>query len=111
MSYQKEARTAGGKLLRSLREAHSKTQLDVELEGSLGIGYLQRLELGKVQHPERDTLERILEALKATFAERREVLERFGYALAITAPTETEIRWAIEAFQSEVKDESIPVYL
>src|SRR5258706_12950368 len=106
MGYQKEARTAGGKRLRALREARNMTQLDVELEGSLGIGYLQRLELGKVQHPERDTLERILAALGAKFGEHREVLELFGYVLAITVPTESEIRWAIDVFQAEVKNES-----
>jgi transcriptional regulator with XRE-family HTH domain len=111
MSYQREARTAGGNRLRALREARNMTQLDVELEGSLGIGYLQRLELGKVQHPERDTLERILAALGANFGERREVLELFGYALAITVPTEAEIRWAIDVFQAEVENESLPVYL
>ncbi len=111
MGYQKEARTAGGKRLRALREARNMTQLDVEFEGSLGIGYLQRLELGKVQHPERDTLERLLAALGANFGERREVLELFGYALVITVPTEAEIRWAIDVFQAEVENESLPVYL
>src|SRR5262245_45540690 len=114
MSYIKhhtQARTAGGNRLRALREARHMTQLDVEFEGSLGIGYLQRLELGKVQHPERETLERILEALNATFAERHEVLELFGYALPFTAPTEAEIRWAIDVFQAEVENERLPVYL
>src|SRR5260221_14436111 len=109
MGYQKEARTAGGKRLRALREARNMTQLDVEFEGSLGIGYLQRLELGKVQHPERDTLERLLAALGANFGERREVLELFGYALVITVPTEAEIRWAIDVFQAGGENKSLPV--
>src|SRR5258706_12828737 len=109
MSHQKAPRTPGGIRLRGLRETYGKTQLDVELDGSLGIGYLQRLELGKVQHPERDTLERLLAALGANFGERREVLELFGYALVITVPTEAEIRWAIDVFQAEVENESLPV--
>jgi transcriptional regulator with XRE-family HTH domain len=111
MSHQKAPRTPGGNRLRALRETYGQTQLDVELDASLGIGYLQRLELGKVQHPERDTLERILAALGVSFIERREVLGLFGYAVAISVPNELETRWAIDVFQSEVNRDSIPIYL
>jgi transcriptional regulator with XRE-family HTH domain len=48
--------TPGGKRLRALRNDYGKTQLAVELDANLGTGYLQRLETGKVQQPERDTL-------------------------------------------------------
>src|SRR5436190_16220399 len=106
MSHQKAPRTPGGIRLRALRETYSKTQLDVELDAGLGIGYLQRLELGKVQYPERNTLERILAALGVSFIERREVLGLFGYAVAISMPSEIETRWAIDVFQSEVKQDS-----
>ncbi len=43
--------TPGGNRLRALREYRGRTQLDVELDASLGIGYLQRVESGKVRHP------------------------------------------------------------
>src|SRR5712675_1628857 len=88
--------TPGGRRLKALREATGQSQLAVELEANLGLGYLQRLERGKVQQPERDTLERILPALRVeSFTERRAVLALFGYALATVAPNETEVHWAI----------------
>jgi len=111
MSHQKEPRTPAGIRLRALRESCGKTQLDVELDANLGIGYLQRLELGKVQHPERETLERLLAALGVSFLERREVLELFGYVVALSAPDEAETNWAIGVFQSELKQQTLPVYL
>lgn len=111
MGHQKTPNTLGGIRLRALRATYGKTQLDVELDASLGIGYLQRLERGKVQHPERDTLERILAALGVSFIERREVLGLFGYTVAVSLPNEAETHWAIDIFQSEVKQDSIPSYL
>src|SRR5262245_2717800 len=103
--------TPGGKRLRALREFHGKTQLDVELDASLGIGYLQRLELGRVQQPERDTLERILSALHARYTERREILERFGYVVDAPIPDDEEIDWAISVSQTELDRAVFPAYL
>ena len=68
---------SGGKRLKSLREAYGKTQLVVELDASLGTGYLQRIESGRVQQPERETLERILDALCVRYSERCEVMNLF----------------------------------
>ena len=78
MSHYKQPHTPAGLRLRALRESSGKTQLDVELDASLGLGYLQRLELGKVQQPEQATLDRILDALNVSFMERREVLALYG---------------------------------
>lgn len=111
MRHQKSPATRGGAQLRALREACGRTQLDVELDASLGIGYLQRLELGKVQRPERETLERIVEALGATYAQRVEVFACFGYTVPVIAPNAAEIAWAISTFHAESADETIPVYL
>lgn len=103
--------TPGGNRLRALREFYNKTQFDVELDASLGIGYLQRLELGRVKQPERDTLERILAALNAQYTERREVLELFGYIVDAPIPTEHEIEWAISVCQYEINNAVFPAYL
>ena len=103
--------TPGGKRLRALREYHRTTQLEVELEASLGIGYLQRLELGKVQQPERDTLERILLALDAQYTERREILELFGYIVDAPIPDKAEIEWAISVCRTELDHAVFPTYL
>src|SRR5215831_10925384 len=86
--------TPGGNHLKALREYIGKTQMDVELDADLGIGYLQRVESGKVRHPERDTLERILTALGAHYTERRDILELFGYVVETPLPDEDEIGWA-----------------
>lgn len=111
MGYIKAPSTPGGHQLRALRERYGKTQLDVELDANLGIGYLQRLELGKVQHPARDTLERIVEALGATFSERRALFECFGYAIPFSMPTDSEFQWAITVFQAESVSHVTPAYL
>jgi transcriptional regulator with XRE-family HTH domain len=103
--------TPGGNRLRALREACGRTQLDVELDASLGTGYLQRVESGKVRYPERDTLERILTALDARYSDRRTVLELFGYVVDAPLPTETEIRWATDACHDEINRAAFPVYL
>lgn len=94
-----------------LREAAGKTQLEVELDANLGTGYLQRVESGKVQHPERDTLERILAALEARYTERRDILERFGYLVDAPLPTEQEITWAVNLCRAELESAVFPAYL
>lgn len=101
----------GGNRLRALREFYGRTQLDIELDASLGIGYLQRVESGKVQQPERDTLERILAAMGALYTERRDILELFGYLVDAPIPNEAEIRWAAGVCQSEIDSAVFPAYL
>jgi transcriptional regulator with XRE-family HTH domain len=103
--------TPGGNRLKLLREASGKTQLDVELDASLGSGYLQRVESGKVQRPERETVERILAALGARYTERRDILEMFGYIVDTPLPDDAEIEWAIQACQPELHEVIFPAYL
>lgn len=103
--------TPGGNRLRALREYMGQTQLNVELDASLGIGYLQRVESGKVKIPERDTLERILLGLKAGYTERRDILELFGYRVDTPLPTAAEIEAAIDLCKRELEDAVFPAYL
>jgi transcriptional regulator with XRE-family HTH domain len=103
--------TPGGNRLRALREYRGKTQLEVELDASLGIGYLQRVESGKVKYPERDTLERILAALGTHYTERRDTLELFGYVVDAPLPDEAEIRRAVEACRADLEHAVLPAYL
>jgi transcriptional regulator with XRE-family HTH domain len=107
----KSTGTPGGQRLKALREFAGKTQLDVELDANLGMGYLQRVESGKVRHPERDTLERILAALGARYTERRDALEMFGYIVDAPLPDESEIQWAVGIWQSELNGAIFPAYL
>lgn len=103
--------TPSGKRLKALRETAHKTQLEVELDASLGSGYLQRLESGKVKHPERNTLERILAALDARYTQRRDLLELFGYLVDAPLPDESEINWAVALCQAELDSAAFPAYL
>jgi transcriptional regulator with XRE-family HTH domain len=107
----KKSRTVGGNRLKALREFLGKTQLDVELEANLGTGYLQRVESGKVQHPERETIERILSALEARYTQRREILELFGYVMDAPLPDEEDIKWASTMCQAELDTAVFPAYL
>jgi transcriptional regulator with XRE-family HTH domain len=107
----KSSGTPGGNRLRALRDYAGKTQLEVELDASLGIGYLQRVESGKVRYPERDTLERILAALSARYTERRDILELFGYVVDAPLPNQADIQWAVEICQTELNSAVFPAYL
>ncbi len=103
--------TPGGNRLRALRDDCGRTQLDVELDANLGIGYLQRVESGKVKYPERDTLERILTALGAYYTERRDILELFGYVVDAPLPNDEEIAWAVGTCREELRQAVFPAYL
>jgi transcriptional regulator with XRE-family HTH domain len=103
--------TPGGARLRALRERAGRTQLWVELEGDLGAGYLQRVESGRVSQPERVTVERVLDALQAPYADRREILQLFGYAVAGRLPTDAEVAWACEASRRELGAVEFPAYV
>ena len=103
--------TPGGGKLRALRLAAGRTQLWVEAEAELGTGYLQRLESGKIVQPERVTVERILDALGAGYADRRETLGLFGYRTAMPQPTADERAWAARVAQREVDAFPFPAYV
>ncbi len=107
----KHSPTPGGNRLRALREVVGKTQLDVELDAALGSGYLQRVESGKVKHPERETLDRILAALSARYTDRRDVLELFGYVVGTPLPTPGETAWAVAACEAMLRSVAFPAYL
>ena len=103
--------TPGGAKLRAVRQAAGKTQLWVEAEAELGTGYLQRLESGKIVQPECPTVERILDALGASYADRRETLGLFGYRVATPPPTAGERAWAARVAQREVDAFPFPAYV
>lgn len=103
--------TPGGNRLKALRELAGKTQLDVELDAELGSGYLQRVESGKVRHPEKETLERILNALGTRYTERRDVLEVFGYVVNTPLPDTNDLQWAMEACRADLQSAVFPAYL
>jgi transcriptional regulator with XRE-family HTH domain len=105
------ASETGGQYIRRLRMQSMRSQAELEFAAGLGDNYLKRIELGQVARPQRDTLERILDALQPSYAERRNVLELYGYAVQHPLPTQTEIAQAQTIFRQSVADSPIPVQL
>jgi transcriptional regulator with XRE-family HTH domain len=103
--------TLGGRRLQALRKQAGKTQLIVEADAELGSGYMQRIESGKVQQPERATLERILAALDASYSERRDILALFGYLIHTPLPTDAEVVWARAASHEDLHTVPFPAYV
>lgn len=105
-----QAQTSGGQRLRQLRDEAGRTQLWVELEAGLGTGYLQRLESGRVVQPASATLSRILDALDASYNDRRTVMRRFGYRTPTDPPDVKEVRWAHKLAGSQLGEFPFPAY-
>lgn len=101
----------GGARLRDLRQQAHRTQLWVEADADLGTGYLQRVESGKIAQPEPATLERILDALDATYDQRREVLRLYGYGIPAPPPTAEDAARAVAACRRELDEAALPAYL
>jgi transcriptional regulator with XRE-family HTH domain len=106
-----QSKQQGGSKLRELRRQAGKTQLFIELEADLGSGYLQRVEAGKVAQPEKYTLERILNAIGASYDETAEALELFGYTSPKSLPTEKDIAWARTTCLPILQKIMLPAYL
>jgi len=103
--------TPGGLKLRALRDDRHRSQLWVEVEASLGTGYLQRLESGRVTQPVRATLERILAALVARYDERCETLALFGYTAPTPLPSAADLAWAREECRAGLAAVAFPAYV
>jgi len=103
--------SAGGPKLRALRSHVGKTMAELEALCGIGISHLHRIEAGRIKKPDYETLDLILEALNASFLNRREVLEAFGYKAPYQLPTAEEIEQAREMCAHELHDVTHPVYL
>jgi transcriptional regulator with XRE-family HTH domain len=94
-----------------LRENAGLSQGAVEVVAELGEHYFKRIELGQVARPQRATLERILNALQATYDDRRHVLEAYSYTIANPLPTAHEIAAAQAAFHNIAATLTVPAQL
>jgi transcriptional regulator with XRE-family HTH domain len=101
----------GGARLREARLRRRRTQLWVELEADLGSGYLQRVESGRVAQPDRLTVERVLDALEASYEERREVLALFGYTSGAPLPSAADLARAAESARPQLEAFPFPAYV
>jgi len=69
------------------------------------------VESGKVRHPERETLERILSALVRDTPSAARFWNCFGYIVDAPLPNEDEINWAIALCQQELASADFPTHL
>jgi transcriptional regulator with XRE-family HTH domain len=116
-SKQTNLRTLGGAKLQELRKAAGLSLLELagklesDLETSIDAAHINKIETGSIKKPQADTLEAILGGLAASYRERRDVLEAFGYTVPITLPTAPDIEGARRLVAHELNDSTYPVYL
>lgn len=120
---------SGGELLRTLREEAGLSLLDVasrlddhrmgaadmgasrSASGAIDAAHLQRIETGQIRRPRPATVGRVLDALDATFRQRRAVLGAYGYTAAWTLPTDREVEEARRMTAHELAGATWPVWL
>lgn len=112
-----QRKTLGGQKLRELRQAAQLTLVDLaaRLETDHGTpidaGHINKIETGSIKKPLAETLETILAGLSASYRDRRDVLEAFGYAVPTTLPSAQEIVEARRLTAFELEDSTYPVML
>ena len=107
------SRTLGGEKLRALRQRAKLTLLDLEAatDFQIGTAHIHKIEVGMIKRPDPETLNIMLIALDASFIDRRDVLEAFGYTTPVYLPTEEEIDEARILCTHELHDATYPIYL
>jgi transcriptional regulator with XRE-family HTH domain len=107
----------GGTKLQELRNAarFSLMELATRLENDLGkpidTAHINKIETGNIKKPLIETLETILAGLQASYRDRRDVLEAFGYQMPMALPTAQEIDEAIRLTGYELNDSTYPIML
>ncbi len=108
---------AGGQQLRALRDAAGYTLLELATRitdhgGAIGAAHINRIESGRIKHPDVATLDGILtHGLDASFRRRRDVLDAFGYRLPWDLPTEREIEEGRRLSAHELRSATWPAYM
>jgi transcriptional regulator with XRE-family HTH domain len=111
------AKTLGGEKLRNMRYAAGLSlvelaaRLEIEHGKPIDAGHINKIETGTIKKPTAETLETILTGLQASYRERRDMLEAFGYRVPMTLPTEQEIAEARKLSAHELGDATYPVLL
>lgn len=90
MAQQTDRLNGGGKL-RSLREKRQLLQFDLDLDGIITQANYSKIERGLAK-PSKEKLEAILDVMQASFNERRDILQSYGYRspYPLPEPHETE---------------------
>jgi transcriptional regulator with XRE-family HTH domain len=116
-SQQQKPISAGGEKLRNLRQAarlslvELAAKLEIDLGKSIDTKHINKIETGGIKKPLAETLEAILEGLNASYRDRRDVLETFGYSLSRRLPTDSEIDEIRALTVNELKDATYPMLL
>lgn len=101
---------SGGRQLKVIRERRGVNQFDLELSEVITQANYSKIERG-LSIPTRPKLEAILDALKANFNERQEVLKSFGYLPSYPLPELDEIEAACQRCQPVLDTVPMPAYL
>jgi transcriptional regulator with XRE-family HTH domain len=106
--------TPGGTLY-ALRKRRKLSNLDLAERARVSPTTLSRLENDHIDHPERQTLDRVLSALNqvkaVSLAERRSVLAAFGYKEDDALPSALDICRAVASWAEPFKAAPFPAYL
>jgi transcriptional regulator with XRE-family HTH domain len=114
---QQKSQSLGGVKLRALRDALGLSledvaaEIEADLEKHVDASHINKIEKGIIKKPFAETLEAILAGLHATYRDRRDVLEAFGYAVPMTLPTEQEVEEGKRQAAYALDDATYPVYL
>jgi transcriptional regulator with XRE-family HTH domain len=110
-------RTLGGQKLKELRQRAGFSLMDLaaKLESEVGkhidAAHLNKIETGSIKKPLAETLEAILTGLEASYADRRAVLDAFGYSVPHALPTQREIEEMRRLTVNELTDATYPMLL
>jgi transcriptional regulator with XRE-family HTH domain len=114
---QLKPKSLGGEKLRELRQVAElslvelATRLEVEHRSLIDAGHINKIERGSIKKPLVETLEAILAGLSASYRDRRDVLELFGYTVPVMLPTDQEIDEVRRLTAYELRDATYPMYL
>lgn len=103
-------RISGGDKLRSLREKRRLLQFDFDLDGIITQANYSKIERG-LSKPSKEKLEAILGVMKASFNERRDILESYGYRAPYLLPEPSETEAICAECQPILDALPIPAYL
>lgn len=107
---QQSDRLKGGEKLRSLREKRRLLQFDFDLDGIITQANYSKIERG-LSKPSKEKLEAILDAMQASFNERRDILESYGYRVPYPLPELSETGAICAECQPILDALPIPAYL
>ena len=114
---QDKPRPMGGQKLKELRRRADLSLMDLAAKVASEVGkhidaaHINKIEIGSIKKPTRETLEAILAGLEASYVDRRAVLDAFGYSIPLALPTQREIEEVRKLTVNELNEATYPIPL